>query len=192
MRTLITAVVLSSLSAAPVLAQDKPRPDEHPPFAALTSPSAALKVAFEEVCLPAILDGQSVETLAIQRHLISVNPKLAGFSGEVKTWRLASLGQVYVAAWSDGTCSTTVERGDPEALKAQALAAVRARGIELTEGLSQPAKAGGINIAYCSPGPQPVVLGIITPADKKSPRGAIFLNLFRAKGDQPEFCRKLN
>jgi hypothetical protein len=175
-------------AAQSAAAQDKPRPDDHPPIAALTSPSAAVKVAFEEVCLPAILDGQPVETLAIQRHLVSVNPKLAGFSGEVKTWRLASLGQVYVAAWSDGTCSVTSERGDPEALRQQVLDAMAARGIRLTAGLAQPAKADGINQAYCEAGSHPLVLSIITPVDKKSRRGAVFTNLFRARGERPSFC----
>ncbi|HET9160503.1 MAG TPA: hypothetical protein VFN88_07810 [Caulobacteraceae bacterium] len=187
-RTVVATLAALTTLSSTAQAQDKPGPDGHPPFGSLTSPSAALKVAFEEVCVPAILDRQPVEVLAVQRYLVSVNPRLAGFSGEVKTWRLGSLGKVYVAAWADGTCSVTVERGDPDALKAQALAAIKARGIELTQGSVQPAQADGVNVAYCGPPPQPIVLGILSPSDKRSRRPAIFLNLFRAKGDHPSLC----
>jgi len=113
---------------------------------------------------------------------------LAGFSGDVKVWRLASLGPVYVAAWGDGTCSATSQRGDPEALKRQVLAAVAARGLTLAPGRAVDAQADGINQAFCGSPPQPVVVSIITPANKQSRRGAIFINLFRAKGERPSFC----
>jgi hypothetical protein len=188
-RTLAAAAALLSITTTGAQAQDKPRPDEHPPWKALTSSSAALKVVFDEICLPAILDGQPVASLAVQRHLIEVKPKLAGFSGDVRTWRLASLAHVYVAAWADGTCSATVDRGDPEAFRRQVLDAVAARDIALAPGISQPAKAEGINTAYCSAPPQPLVISIITPADKKSRRPAIFVNAFRARGAEPSFCK---
>ena len=179
---------LLALAVTPAQAQDKPRPDDHAPWKALTSSSAALKVVFDEICLPAILDGQSVARLAVQRHLVEVNPKLAGFSGDVRTWRLASLAHVYVAAWGDGTCSATVDRGDADAFRRQVLDAVAARNIILASGASQPAKADGVNTAYCSAPPQPLVISIITPADRRSRRPAIFVNAFRSRGVEPSFC----
>jgi hypothetical protein len=188
-RTLAVAATVIAASATAVQAQDRPRPDDRAPWKALTSHSAALKVAFEEVCLPAVLEGRNVETLAIQRHLVEVKPKLAGFSGEVRTWRLASLGHVHVAAWADGTCSVSMQRGTSEDMRRQVLDAVAARNVTLAPGISQPAKADGVNTAYCSAPPQPLVVSIITPANKKSRRPAILVNVFRARGAEPSFCR---
>jgi hypothetical protein len=184
----VTAAILA-LTVSAAQAQDRPKPDDRPPWKALTSHSAALTVAFEEVCLPAILDRQPVATLAIQRHLVEVKPKLAGFSGDVRTWRLASLGHVYVAAWADGTCSVSLQRGAPEDLRKQVLDAVAARNVVLSPGRPQAAKADGVNTDYCSASPQPLVVSIITPAGKKSRRPAIFVNAFRARGAEPSFCK---
>jgi hypothetical protein len=189
-RSIALTAALLALTVSPAQAQEKPRPDDRPPWKALTSSSAALKVVFDEICLTHFLDHQPLETLAIQRHLVEVKPKLAGFSGEVRTWRLASLAHVYVAAWADGTCSVTIDRGDPEAFKRQVLDAVAARNITLTEGVAQPAKAGGINTPYCSAPPQPLVVSIISPTGKRSKRPAIFVNVFKARGPDPAFCRK--
>jgi hypothetical protein len=188
-RNIVAATALLVITATGAQAQDKPRPDDRAPWKALTSHSAALKVAFEEVCLPAILDRQPVETLAIQRHLVEVKPKLAGFSGEVRTWRLASLGHVYVAAWADGTCSVSMQRGTSEDMRRQVLDAVAARQITLAPGVAQPAKGDGVNTAYCSAPPQPLVVSIITPATRRSRRPALFVNVFKARGVEPSFCR---
>jgi hypothetical protein len=188
-RTFAATAAVISIAANAAQAQDRPRPDDHPPWKALTSSSAALKVVFDEVCLSAALNDRSVEALAIERHLVEVKPKLAGFSGDVRTWRLASLSPVYVVAWADGTCSATVERGDPEAFRQQVLETLAAHDIKVTRGQSQAALGDGVNVPYCTSPPQPLVVSIITPTTKKSRRPAILLNVFKAKGELPSFCR---
>jgi hypothetical protein len=174
--------------AGEALANDKP-PLEPAPWAALTSPEAAVKVAFEKVCLPAILDGRPVGPIAVANRLLKIDGREAGATAADEAWRLASLGRVFVVAWSDGSCSSSSERGDPKALSRQVLAAVAERGIVLHEGLTVPADEHGRRVAWCSEGPQPLVLALITRSGHKGRRPALVATLFKARGESPPFCR---
>jgi hypothetical protein len=181
--------VAVALCAGGAHAENKPLPLEPAPWAALTSPDAAVKVAFEKVCLPAILDGRPVGPIAVANRLLKVDARQAGATSADEAWRLASLGRVFVVAWSDGSCSSSSERGDPEALSRQVLAAVAARGIVLHQGVTGPADGDGRRVAWCSDGPQPLVLAIITRGGHKGRRPALVTTLFKARGESPPFCR---
>ena len=184
--------VLSALwlaAAGAAQAEEKPFPLEPAPWGALTSPEAAMKVAFEKVCLRAMLEGQPVGPIAVANRLLKVDPRSAGAEDAEGAWRLASLGRVFVVAWKDGSCSSSSERGDPETLSQQVLAAVAARGIELHQGLVVPAADNGQRIAWCGDGPQPWVLTLITRRGRKGRRPALVTTLFKARGNSPSFCR---
>ena len=92
-----------------------------PPYGALVSPTAAMEVVFNEVCLPAILENQSIETLALQRFMRPVGVRETGSDQAVAAWRLASYSEVYVMQLPNGGCSASVDAGDPDALNARAL-----------------------------------------------------------------------
>ena len=184
---LLGVAVLLSASAA---AADEPRlPSEPTPWAALTSPEAAMKVAFEKVCLRAMLENRSVGQVAVANMLLKVDARPAGATAADQAWRLASLGRVFVVAWQDGSCSSSSERGDPDVLSRQVLAAAMDHGLTLRQGQTYPANDGGERVAWCSEGPQPWVLAITTRRRDKGRRPAIVTTLFKAKGDAPEFCR---
>ena len=184
---LICAGAMLSADAAKAL--DKPLPLEPAPWAALTSPEAAVRVAFEKVCLRAMLESQPIGPIAVSNRLLPVDARSAGATADDNAWRLASLGRVFVVAWKDGSCSSSSERGDPDVLSRQVLEAAAAHGLVLRAGQSYPASDGGQRAAWCSEGLQPWVLAITTRRESKGRRPAIVTTLFRAKGDAPEFCR---
>lgn len=102
--------------------------------------------------------------------------------------RLASLGDVYVTLWADGTCSSMVEFGDADAHEQQVLAAARAKGLELTPGPVEKTADGGLRQAWCSAERPPFIVAI-TKKTKGSRRPAIVTTAFWAKGTYPEFCK---
>ncbi|HEV2532540.1 hypothetical protein [Phenylobacterium sp.] len=181
--------VAAALSVGTAMANEGPLPLEPAPWAALTSPEAAMKVAFEKVCLRAMMENRSVGPVAVANRLLKVDARGAGGTSADQAWRLASLGRVFVVAWQDGSCSSSSERGDPDTLSRQVLAAVADHGLVLREGQTYPAESGGRRVAWCSEGPQPWVLAIVTRREDKGRRPAIVTTLFRAKGDAPAFCR---
>ena len=157
------------------------------PWGALVAPEKALEVVVDQVCLPAMLERTAVEPLARGRHMIEGKAKRGAPSTGDRVWKLASLGDVHVALWADGTCSSAVEFGDPDKLEQLVLAAAKAKGLVLTPGLSGPAADGGVRQAWCSAERPPFVIAIIKKT-KGGRRPAIVTTAFWAKGDYPDFC----
>jgi len=185
----IAMAIATTAVACAARADDKPLPLEPAPWSALTSPEAAVKVAFEKVCLRAMLGDQPIGPIAVANRLLPVDPRGAGATPDDKVWRLASLGRVFVVAWKDGSCTSSSERGDPDILSRQVLTAIASAGVALRQGQTYPADDGGSRVAWCSEGPQPWVLAIVTRRGAKGRRPAIVTTLFKAKGDAPAFCR---
>lgn len=187
-RTLITSLaaaglLLSACAGSPAGASG----DGAPPWNSLTSPMAALKVALDEVCLPAILDGRPIGEVAEARYLRPVPPRSTGSPQATAAWRLASWHNVYVMQLPNGGCSVSLEAGDAGELAAAAVAMAEARG-NFTQGQTVPARNGEAeNTAWCTPeADRPVVVGVLR---KRSGRGAaLVVNVFRAQGARPPFC----
>jgi hypothetical protein len=179
--------ILTCLAAALLLSACGTTPSETP-TGAMFSAEAALKVVFDEVCAPAILEGKSVETLARAKSMIEVDATGLNARKDDREWRLATIGYASVMAWADGTCMISVEQGEPASHRAHLLSSIAARGIKLARGKTISAN-GGANTAYCTADAQPLVLGIITPAPGGARRTAIVANLFRAKDAKPDFCQ---
>jgi hypothetical protein len=159
------------------------------PFGAMFSADEALKVVFDDICAPAILEGKSVEALARAQSMVEVDASGIGAKKGDREWRLATIGYTSVTAWSDGTCMISVEFGDAAKHSAYLLSSMAARGVMLTKGATRPASSGGANTAYCTADPQPLVLGIITPTAGSTRKNAVVANLFKAKGIRPDFCK---
>jgi hypothetical protein len=141
-----------------------------------------------EVCLPAILENQSIEALALQHFMRPVGVRETGSDQAVAAWRLASYSGVYVMELPNGGCSASVDAGDPDALNDRALELLAARGT-FAVGASYETRGGNaVNTAHCSPETdRPVVVGLVR---KTGGRGAAFLaNVFRAQNTRPPFCQ---
>lgn len=182
------AAVLACLCLAGCATSE--RPERGPaPYAALISPTAALKVALDEVCLPAVLEGRSLEELALSRHLVPANPRRAGSPTATAAWRLASLGQVYVFLLPNGGCSVSLERGDADELNRQALAMLTARRPDVRLGLSEPTdRERAQRDAYCtSEVTRPYVVALVRRKESSRPT-AFLANVFQAQADRPPFC----
>jgi hypothetical protein len=158
------------------------------PYAALTSSSEALKVAFDQVCMPVVLDGGDFVALAKSRYMVEVKPGKDSTGQASQTFRLASFGEVTATLWADGSCMVALERGDSEELSSQALASLSSRGHAMTRGTSGPAPNDGVRIAFCNPDPRPLILAVTTPASKSSKRLALVATLYRAKGGASDIC----
>lgn len=159
-----------------------------PPTGAMFSAKEALRIVFDDVCAPAIVEGKSIETLARARSMIEVDASGANASVGDREWRLASLGYASVMAWADGTCMISVEEGDSNSHSAYLVSSMTARGVKLIKGKTTPAANGGANTAWCTSESRPVVLGIITPT-QAGKRAAVVANLFRARETMPDFCK---
>jgi hypothetical protein len=180
---LVFAAVLSGCASAPAPSQG----DGSPPWSSLTSPSAALKVALDEVCLPAVMEGRPIRDLAEARYLRAVAPRSTGSPTAVAAWRLASWHEVHVMELPNGGCSASLEAGDADALYAEAVAMINARAA-FAPGLATPtADRNGENVAWCSPeATRPVIAGIVRRTQGR--RAALLVNVFRAQGARPPFC----
>ncbi len=166
-----------------------PAPQERgpAPFAALTSPTAALKVAFDEVCLPAVLEGRSLEDLAHQRYLVPVNPRSTGSPTATAAWRLASYSHVYVVALPGGGCSVAVEGGDPEGLNAAAIAMMKAWAAFAPAAPEPTADGKAERTAWCTPeANRPYFIALLRRTSGR--RNALVANVQRAQGLRPSFC----
>lgn len=178
-----TGLLLSACAGSPAGATG----DGAPPWSSLTSPTAALKVALDEVCLPAILDGRPIGDVAEESYLRPVPPRSTGSSQAIAAWRLASWHNVYVMQLPNGGCSVSLEAGDAGDLAAAAVAMAQARA-DFTQGQTVPVRNGEAeNTAWCaSEADRPVVVGVLR---KRSGRGpALVVNVFRAQGARPSFC----
>ncbi|MDZ4760498.1 MAG: hypothetical protein SGJ21_05445 [Alphaproteobacteria bacterium] len=160
------------------------------PYAALTSSDAALKVAFDEVCVPTVLAGGDFATLAKTRYMVEMKPVRDSTGQSSQVFRLASIDEVTATLWADGSCMVGIERGDSEALSAKALASLEARGHVMAAGISSPAPNDGTRAAWCNSDPRPLMLAITTPTGKASKRQALVATLYRAKGGASDICRR--
>lgn len=183
---LLAAAVLSGCASAPTPAPG----DGSPPYSSLTSPTAALKVVLEEICLPAIMDGRSIRELAEARYLRAVPPRSTGSPSAVAAWRLASWHEIYVMELPNGGCSASLEAGEADDLATEAAAMIKARAA-FSPGLVMPTADGNAeNAAWCSPeATRPVVAGILRRTGGR--RVALLVNVFRAQNARPPFCPPL-
>lgn len=157
------------------------------PYAALTSPTAALKVAFDEVCVPSIMDGQSLEQLALQHYLVAVSPRSTGSPTATAAWRLASYSQVYVVALPTGGCSVSVEGGDPDGLNAAAVEMLRARAAFAPKAAGTSPDGKAERTAWCTPeADRPWFASLMRRTS--GGRNAFVANVQRAEGARPSFC----
>ncbi|HVY88739.1 MAG TPA: hypothetical protein VG942_07720 [Hyphomonadaceae bacterium] len=160
------------------------------PYGALTSGEEALKIIFDQVCLPTVLDGGDFITLAKSHYLIETAAAKDSTGQSSRTFELASLAHASAALWADGTCTISIQRGDSEKYRTQILAALAARGQAMKQGTVASAANDGVNTAYCNPDPRPLLLGVIVPGSPKSKRSAIVANLYRAKGGASDICMR--
>jgi hypothetical protein len=183
LRALALALSVSACASAPPVASGR----GEAPWAALTSPTAALKVAFDEVCVASVMEGRSLEQLALQHYLVAVSPRSTGSPTATAAWRLASYSSVYVVALPTGGCSVSVEGGDPDGLNAAAVEMLRARAAfaPLAAGMSPDGKAE--RTAWCTPeADRPWFASLMRRTSGR--RNAFVANVTRAQGARPSFC----
>ena len=93
---------------------------------------------------------------------------------------LATDTDVSVVDWADGSCTASVQNGDPDALREAALAMAATFGLTMYPGLEQQAGQGGVQRLYCSAGDDPPYgLAIISPGPAGG-RNAIVATFFRS------------
>lgn len=185
--------LLPSVAAAAALLSgcaSSPTPttgDGAPPWSSLTSPTAALKVVLDEVCLPAVMDGRPIRELAEARYLVAVSPASTGSPDAVAAWRLGSWHNVYVMELPNGGCSLSLEAGDADDLAVAAVDMLKARAA-FAPGLVAPTSdRNGENTAWCTPeATRPVVAGVVRRTGGR--RVALLVNVFRARDARPPFC----
>ena len=181
----VLATGLSACGGAPqATGTASPSP---PPWSALTSPTAALKVAFDEVCVSSVIENLSLEQLALQRYLVPINPRRTGSPTAIKAWRLASYSDVNVMALPDGVCSVSVEGGDPDGLNAAAFAMLKARADFVPSATTLVDNGKAERTAWCtSEADRPYVVALLRRTSGR--RVAFLANVFRAQGPRPSFC----
>lgn len=160
------------------------------PYGALTSADAALEVVFDQVCLPAILDGGDFVTLARSHYLVETKAPKNSTGQSAQAFRLASMSKASATLWADGTCTVGLEKADTSRMAEHMLATLSARGQGMTVGVSRPADRGGIATAYCNSDLRPLILVIVRPGDGKSKRPAVVANLHRAVGGASDICSR--
>lgn len=159
-----------------------------PPYGALTDAVKAGEIVLRDVCLPGILERKAIGELAKQTYLVSMPPRSASAGPNDKVWRLGSLQGVYAVAWADGSCSTYVDGGPADRLRAMAEAVILARPEGFARGRSGAVAGGQVQrTVYCAmTGGERLVATITTPAGK-APRGvrALSSTVYRAPGPSP-------
>lgn len=181
MRRSMLAVGLALSLGAPAAAQEK----EPEPWAALTSPTAAMHVVFDKVCLAAVMDGRSIEDRALANHLVEVDARSTGSPTAERAWRLGSWSYVYVMELPNGACSASVQAGDAEAMNAAALEDMAARA-PFTAGRRDTSN-GAERTAWCTAETQRPVVAVLLKK-LRGRRDAFVANVFRAQADRPPFC----
>jgi hypothetical protein len=160
------------------------------PYGALVSSSEALKVVFDEVCMPVVLDGADFATTAKSRYMVEGQPSKDATGQSSQSFRLAAFGDVTATLWDDGTCMVGLERGNSDELGNQALAALASRGHVMKPGLAAAASNDGARVAFCNQDPRPLILAVTKPASKSSKRPALVAGLYRAKGGASDICMR--
>jgi len=146
------AAFASASFASAASAQNPPAPPVRakPPWGALTDSVGAAEIVLGQVCLPGILEQRPITDLAYIQWLVSVPPKAAGAAASDKAWRLASVSPVYAIAWSDGSCSTFVDRGPADRLRVMADRVIRARPEQFTLASTTALDGGAVERSvYC-------------------------------------------
>lgn len=178
-RTIAIAAIALTL-AGPAAGQER-QPE---PWGALVSPTAAMRVVFEKVCLTALKDGRSIEQLALDNHLRAVRPRTTGSPTATGAWRLPSYSEVYAMALPDGACSASVEAGDADGLNAAAVEILAAHGDFQP---SAPEQVNGAErIAWCTSEAHPLVVVLLRKTGRR--RHAFVANVFQARAERPPFC----
>lgn len=177
-----------AMAAQPTTAPEAKQPA---PWAAMTSVPKAIEIALGEVCVPAVLEGRSIEALALANHLVAMPPKAANATPQSQVWRLASITAVYVVDWHDGSCTAFAERGSPSDLSAMAREIIQARPEGLKPGVTEPADDGRIlRTSYCTQGVEhPFVVTVTTAQPGAKRTRALSSTVFKARGSFPRFCR---
>lgn len=177
-------MVLAVAVATPAAAQ----PKDKAPWGALTDPVKAGEIVLRDVCLPGILERKPIESLAGYEHLVAMPPGAARARPGDRVWRLGSTSQVYAVAWADGSCSTYVDTGPADKLRAMAEAVILARPEGFARGRSGLVDNGRVErTVYCAmAGDTRLVVSITTPAGKAA-RGtrALSSTAYRAPGPSP-------
>jgi len=177
----IAFIASGALLAEPATAQQR----ADPPWRALVSASAALKVALDEVCLASQFAGGDLKAIAEGHYLRPINPARYGSPTATEGWRLASLSPVLLLRLPNGGCSVSIEDGDADKLAAEAEAMIQARaafspGLRLQEGEAE-------RVAWCTAeAERPMVATIVRRT--RGRRVAFLANVFRAQAGRPAFC----
>ena len=159
----------------------------NPPQDPRVSSLKGANLVFELVCMPVVLDGADFLTLANAHRMVAMAPATSG-AAQGRTFRLGLTG-VSATLWEDGSCAVGAEIGDSEQLQAQTLASLEKRGHAMKQGVSgRPASNDGVGAAYCSAGPQPLVLGVTMPASASSKAHALIATLYRAGNGPADLC----
>lgn len=182
--TVLAVAALATAGFAPVSGQTgRTQPA---PYGALTSPTAAMRIVFSGVCLTAIRDGRSVETLALDNWLRPVPPRSTGSPTATAAWRLASYSKVYVVTLPNAGCSASVEGGDPEGLRAAALEILAEQG-GFAEGQTVAAEDNSRTVWCTAEEVRPLVVVLVQRTRGRRP--AFVANVFHAENARPSFCR---
>jgi hypothetical protein len=183
--TVVAALLLSGCASSSSSAP--PIGDGSPPWSSLTSPTAALTVVLDEICLPAIMDGRPIRELAEARYLRPVPPESTGSPSAVAAWRLASWHHIYVMELPNGGCSFSLEAGEADDLAAETVNRLKARADFAPGRVAPTADGNGENTAWCTPEMRrPVVAGVLRRTGGR--RVALLVNVFRAEDARPSFC----
>ncbi len=186
------AALIAGLSLAACGSSGKPDRDGATrgpaPYGALTSGEEALKIVFDKVCLPTVLGEGDFVTLAKTNYMVEVKPAKDSTGQTSQRFGLASMANAEAVLWADGTCTISLQRGDPEAYRAQMLETLAAHGQVMSRGKADVAARNGRRTSYCNPDPRPLMLIVIVPGDNTSKRNAVVANLRRATGGAHDIC----
>ena len=152
---------------APGLAQCARAQSGGPPWSALVDPVGAGEIVLGRVCLTGIAERRSIAELAHHEYLVAVPPRDAGAGASDEVWRLASVDPVYAVAWTDGSCTTSVQGGPSDKLRLMAERVILARPERFVLRSSRVVGTGQFDRAiYCGQaGGAPIAATISTPHD---------------------------
>lgn len=178
-------VCLFTVVSGPEKAQNVPKADTKAPWGALVSATRAGEIVLQDVCLPAIAEGRSLEELASTQRLVPMPPRAAKVGPNDRVWRMGSLRGVYAVGWADGACTTFVDQGNSPELSQMAEGVILARPEGFTRGRTEVVNAGKVQrTIFCARTPSGrIVASIATPVGQVE-RGtrALASTVYRADG----------
>lgn len=111
---------------------------------------ATARVALGRVCLPAILEARPIETLAKAAGMAPIPATAVGASAADKAWGLSNPDAIAIA-WTDGSCTAVLPRGDKDAARAMAEKEILARPEGFKRGVTVLADGDRVErTAYCA------------------------------------------